>query len=214
MGEMAVFKAAGMLHSKLRVCAGLRTAAPGVRGALIVLAATVLLAGCTPDYDWRDIRAPGGEYWVHLPARPATMTRQIHLEGFAVEMTMQGARVDENAFTVALVALPGQTAEAAGMSPERILLAMREQMLRNIGAPVSTPPDVANVDLVGVDGRKVGTVQVQAITAKGTGKHADMELRARFALWRGHALQVVAIGPGIEPEQAGHFLDSLRLVQQ
>src|SRR5690606_6357994 len=92
----------------------------------------LLLAACSPEYDWRDIRAPGGEYRVHLPATPVSMTRRIHLEALEVEMTMQGARVKDNSFTVAEVPLPGLPAE-------RILLAMREQMLRNIGAPPSLP---------------------------------------------------------------------------
>lgn len=142
------------------------------------------------------------------------MTRRIHLEGLAVDMIMQGARVNENSFTVAVVPLPSKPADTVGMSPERILLAMREQMLRNIGAPPSTPVQGANVDLVDAGGNKVGAMQMQAISARGSGKHAAVELRARFALWQGHALQIVAIGPGIEPEQASHFLDSLRPIKR
>jgi hypothetical protein len=41
-----------------------------------------------------------------------------------------------------------------------------------------------------------------------------MQMFARFVLWEGHALQIVALGPGIDPEKAGHFLDSLRLVKR
>ncbi len=207
MGEIAA------LGVRTRLRSGVRAAAP----ATLVLVVTILLAACSPEYDWRDIRAPGGEYWVQLPARPATMTRRIHLEGLAVDMSMQGARVAENSFTVALVPLPGSgggQAEAAGMSAERILLAMREQMLRNIGALALTPTEDAEVDLVDAERRKVGALPVQAIGARGTGKHADMQMFARFVLWEGHALQIVALGPGIDPEKAGHFLDSLRLVKR
>ena len=214
MGEFVAFGTGGLLHCSFRAGASLRWAACGVRGALGILAASVLIAGCTPAYDWRDIRGPGGEYWVQLPAKPATLTRQIHLEGFEVEMTMQGAKVGENAFTVALVPLPKQPVEAAGMSPERVQLAMREQMLRNIGAPVSTRTEAAAVDLVSVDGKKIGKLQTQAIATQGTGKHAAIELRARFVVWQDHALQIVAIGPELDPEQAGYFLDSLRLVKR
>lgn len=198
--------AAGLLRSSLDRFAGL-----GIAGAAL-LAATVL-AGCTPEYDWRDIRGPAGEYWVQLPSKPAVMMRRIHLQGFQVEMTMQGARVKENAFTVALVPLPSQPAEAAGMSPEVILAAMREQMLRNIGAAPSTPTQVTAVDVVDLEGRKVGRMPLQAVSATGTGRHADLQMRGRFGQWRGHALQIVAVGPQLDPEQADHFLDSLRLVR-
>ena len=171
------------------------------------------LTACTPDYDWRDIRAPGGEYWVQLPSKPAGMTRRIHLQGFAVDMTMQGARVKENAFTVALAPLPSQPAEGAGLSPEAMLAAMREQMLRNIGAAPSTPAQTADVDIVDLEGRRIAKVPLQAIGAAGTGRHADIRMRARFGQWRGHALQIVAVGPALDPDQVEHFLDSLRLVQ-
>jgi hypothetical protein len=184
------------------------------RIVLAAFAATLLLAACAPDYDWRDVRGAGGEYWVQMPARPATMTRRIHLEGHEVEMTMQGARVGENAFTVALVPLPAPDAEAAGMTPDRMLADMREQMLRNIGASPSTPTQTVAVRLVDADGRDAGKGQMEAVTARGTGKHAAMELRGRFGLWRGHALQIVGVGPELDPQEAEHFLGSLRLVKQ
>ena len=71
------------------------------------VAAAWLLSACAPEYNWRDIRGSDGDYWVQLPAKPSTMSRRIHLEGYEVEMTMQGAKVRENAFTVARVPLPG-----------------------------------------------------------------------------------------------------------
>ena len=174
---------------------------------------SLLLTGCTPDYDWRDTRAAGGEYWVQLPAKPAAMTRRIHLERFEFDMTMQGARAKDNAFTVAMVPLSAQAADA-GLTPERILAAMRDQMLRNIGAPADAPSQPAAVAVVGADGGKSGTAQWEAVAARGTGRHAAMELRGRFGLWRDHALQIVAVGPDLDSEQASYFLDSLRLVER
>lgn len=193
-------------------------AVPGALGRwrvlLAGLAAALLLAGCAPEYDWRDVRGPGGDYWVQLPSRPATMTRRIHLEGAEVEMTMQGAKVGERSFTVASVPLPASAAEAAGMTPERMLVAMREQMLRNIGAPPTTPTQAVAVRLVDADGRDAGKTQLQSVSAGGTGKHAHMELHGRFGLWQGHALQIVVIGPQPDPQQTEHFLESLRLVKR
>ena len=203
MVDIAVFGAGGLRRLLEKLCV-----------ATVAVLAPFLLAGCTPDYDWRDIRSPGGEYWVNLPAKPADMTRRIHLEGLEVNMTMQGARVKDNAFTVALVPLPTEPAEAAGMSADRILAAMREQMLRNIGASPSTPSQSVPVAVVDSGGAKVGTMQLQAVSARGAGKHAAMQLHARFGLWRGHALQIVAVGPDLDPEQVEHFLDSLRLVRR
>jgi hypothetical protein len=90
---------------------------------------------------------------------------------------------------------------------------MREQMLRNIGAPADAPLQAAGVAVVDVEGRRKGTMQLQAISATGAGRHAGTRLQGRFGLWRGHALQIVAVGPDLDPEQASHFLESLRLVE-
>jgi hypothetical protein len=210
MGDIAVFRAGGFWSR--------RSFLPPTtsRLATLLLSALLLtgLAACSPAYDWRDIRGPGGDYWVQLPARPSLLTRRIHLEGIEVEMTMQGAKVEENAFTVGLVPLPSTSAEAAGMSPERILAAMREQMLRNIGASPATPSSSVEVDLVDLDAKKIGTTRLQAVSAGGSGRHSAMRLHGRFGIWQGHAVQVVAIGPDLAPEHADHFLASLRLVQR
>ena len=55
-----------------------------VVGGLLAPAAA-WLAGCSPDHDWREVRADDGGFLVSLPARPARMTRPINLEGLAVE---------------------------------------------------------------------------------------------------------------------------------
>jgi hypothetical protein len=206
MGDIAAFGADHLLRRSLRRLAHLGMAAAGMLAALV-------LAGCAPDYDWREVRAPGGEYWVQVPSKPAVMTRRIHLQGVEVDMTMQGARVKENAFTVGLVPMPSQPAEAAGLSPEAMLAAMREQMLRNIGAAPSTPVQAAAANIVDLDGRRIGKVPLQSVSASGTGRHAGIQMRARFGHWRGYALQIVAVGPQLDAEQTDLFLDSLRLVQ-
>ena len=164
------------------------------------------LVACSPPYAWREVHAPGGEYRVQLPGKPSEMTRQIHLQDQAVDMTMQGARVGENAFTVAVAPL------SASMSAERMLAAMREQMLRNIGAATSTTPAEANVPIVGADGSSLGSQPAQQVVAQGTGQHAAMQMHGRFLRWRDVALQIVAIGPDMDREQVEHFLESLRLV--
>ncbi len=182
-----------------------------LRGAARAALAAGLLAGlaaCSPPYDWREVHAPGGEYRVQLPAKPAAMTRQIHLQDQAVAMTMQGARVGENAFTVAVAPLP------AAMSAERMLTAMREQMLRNIGASPATPVVEANVPIVRIDGSSVGSQPAQEVVAQGSGQHAAMRMHGRFMRWRDEALQIIAIGPDLDREQVEHFLASLRLVAQ
>jgi hypothetical protein len=51
------------------------------------------LAGCSPEHDWREIRPDEGGFMVTLPAKPAKLTRPIHLESLKLDMTMHGAQV-------------------------------------------------------------------------------------------------------------------------
>ena len=187
-----------------------------LRAAIAVVAATLsALAGCSPDFDWRELPAPGGEYRVQLPGRPAVMTRPIHLEGIPVEMTMQGARVGETSFTVAVVPLPGSGAagsSAAVVGPDRVVAAMRAQMLRNIGAAPETPAREVEVDLIDADGRRVGRLAMQAVAADGVGRHAGTHLEARFGHWQGRALQAVVAGPPVAAAEVEQFFGSLRLL--
>lgn len=53
--------------------------------------AAVLLGACSPEYNWREVRAADQGYVVMLPGKPASMTRTIQLDGLEVPMTMQGA---------------------------------------------------------------------------------------------------------------------------
>jgi len=53
-------------------------------------AGLALLAGCAPEYNWREIRAADDGYVVMLPDKPAALTRRIDLDGLPVSMSMKG----------------------------------------------------------------------------------------------------------------------------
>ena len=98
------------------------------RAPLTAAAGALALAACSPDYNWREIRPTGGDYHVMLPARPASMSRPIDLDGLAVTMTMNGARVGAYRFTVGAVVLP----DAEPATRARAGAAMRAAMVRNL----------------------------------------------------------------------------------
>ncbi|MGE0798412.1 MAG: hypothetical protein AB7G13_04390 [Lautropia sp.] len=203
-----VLLAGGLIHCG--GAAGLGGVVRGVvRGAVRLggLSGLAVLAACTPKYDWREAAPAGADYRVRLPARPATLSRRIHLEDLEVEMAMLGAQVDDVAFTVAVVPAPAADAE-------RIVNAMRTQMLRNVGAPVTAPITTVAVALIDRDGRALGQLPLQAVAADGSGSHAGKRIEARFGSWQGHALQAVIVGPPVDPQQSEQFFESLRLVGQ
>jgi hypothetical protein len=171
-----------------------------------VLAAGVVLAACSPEHDWREVRADEAGYRVMLPAKPASMTRAIHLETMRVDMSMQGAQAGGVSYTIGAVRLP-DTSDAAR---ERALAAMRSAMVRNIGGDERAARPVA-VALVDAAGHRVGTVQGVEVEAVGRMRDADAVLIARFVGLDGRVWQAVVLGARPEREQAAQFLDSLAL---
>jgi len=184
------------------------TRRPGAapRRAAAALTAALLLAACSPEHDWREVRAEDAGYRVMLPARPAQLTRPINLEGLKVDMAMQGAQARGVAYTVGSVRLPDES-EA---TRERALASMLTAMVRNIGGTerASRPVTVTVVD---AGGQAVGTVVGVEVEAVGRMRDAETVLLARFVGSGARVWQAVVLGPSPDREQAAVFLDSLKV---
>jgi hypothetical protein len=165
------------------------------------------LAGCSPEHDWREVRAVDSGFMVMLPARPARMTRPINLQGLALEMTMHGAQAREVAYTVGTVVLP----DGSAATRERALESMRAAMLRNIAGTqrAARPVRVARVD---ASGARIGEIDAVELEATGRMRDRDATLLARFVGLGAQAWQAVVLGPSPEREQAALFLESLKVV--
>ncbi len=170
--------------------------------------AAILLAACSPEYNWREIRSIDQGYLVMLPGKPATMTRTIRLEETEVPMTMQGARVGETAFTVAVATLPDERP----VTREKAQAAMRAGMVRNIGG-VERTADAGTVALVDASGTALGRIPAVRIEAGGSAQGRPMSMLAGFTSRGARAYQWVVIGPEVRREEALTFLDSFRLLQ-
>jgi len=185
---------------------GSRWPAAGRRRTVAALAAVPLLAACSPEHDWREVRSDEDGYQVMLPARPARLTRPINLEGLKVDMSMQGAQAGGVAYTVGAVRLP----DASEATRERALASMRTAMVRNIGGTerAARPVQVSRVDAAG---RARGSVTGLEVEATGRMGEGEAVLLARFVGSGGRVWQAVVLGPAPDREQAAVFLDSLKL---
>jgi hypothetical protein len=183
-------------------------ARPGRRATVGALLAAPLagLAGCAPEHDWREVRVDEAGFAVMLPAKPARMSRSIHLEAMKLEMTMVGAQAREVSYTVGSVALP----DAKPQTLARALAAMRLAMVRNIGGTerAARPVQVARTD---AGGAPAGAVEGVEVEAGGRMREREATLIARFVGVPGFALQAVVLGPAPDREQAQVFLESLKL---
>lgn len=176
--------------------------------SVLAAVAAILLAACTPEYNWREIRSPEHGWSAMLPGKPAEMTRRIRLDTLDVSMTMQGAKVGDTSFTVASVALPDDRAETRAQA----LAAMRAGMLRNIAGRETASREV-RVRVVDAAGAPVGELPAQRVEAAGSANGRSVTMSAGFAADGARAWQWVVLGPAVDAEQAAVFADSFRPIR-
>ena len=150
-----------------------------------VLLASLLLGACNPTYNWRDYASPDAPYRVMFPAKPASFTRTIDLDGMQVSMTMTAAEVDGTTFAVGTAEAPDEARARAALP------AMRTALMRNIGA---------------------GSGQGQAgeVDVTGTSRGTPVRLVGHFEARGKRFYQVIVLGKvnGVPPEQIEQFLTS------
>jgi hypothetical protein len=165
--------------------------------AISLLLSIVLLAACSPKYNWRDYASPDAPYKITFPAKPASHTRTIDLDGMQVSMTMTAADVDGATFAVG-------SAEAADEAQARAALpAMMRALLRNVGAGDAQAKVHADAG-----GKTVGEIDT---TGKANG--APVRLVGHFEARGKRFYQVIVLGKpnAMPPEQVEQFLTSFTL---
>jgi hypothetical protein len=156
----------------------------------------LLLAGCSPKYNWRDYASPDAPYRVMFPAKPSTFTRTIDLDGMQVAMTMTAAEIDGATFAVGAAEAPDAARAQAALE------AMQVALVRNIGATVTTQKATVDTDRATRD-----------VDARGTSNGIPMRLVGHFEARGKRFYQVIAIGKAdaLPAEQVEQFLTSFKL---
>jgi hypothetical protein len=181
----------------------------GARIPVLLLTAFVLcLTACTPTFNWREVRPEGLGFAVLLPDRPASLSREIDLDGVPLTMTMTGARIDHSLFTVGMVELPPTALEHA----ERAVAAMRAGMLRNIAAQRSEERAIS-LSVTDPSGRVSERQAGVWLEASGTVNRQAVRMTALFVARGPRLWQVVAIEPEGRADQAATMIDSFRILE-
>ena len=164
---------------------------------LSLLLASALLGACSPKYNWRDYASPDAPYKIMFPAKPASVTRTIDLDGMQVSMTMTAAEVDGTTFAVGSAEAPDEAHARAALP------AMRLALLRNIGAGDSPAQAAA-----GPDGKAVSEIDTTGNT-----KGGPVRLVGHFEARGKRFYQVIVLGKAnaVPPEQIEQFLTSFKL---
>ena len=158
------------------------------------LAASLLLSGCNPTYNWRDYSSNDAPYRIMFPSKPVTHTRTIDLNGMQVEMTMTAAEVEGVMFAVGTGVAPNAAQARAALA------AMCTALVRNIGAKVEHESTAAAGTAVDID-------------AAGSANGQPMKLRAHFEARGQRFYQVVVMGKAtaVASEHADQFISSFTL---
>lgn len=80
------------------------------RVLLFVLSSSILLAGCSPSLNWREVRVGNGELKTLLPCKPDQGSRRQDLAGLELEVRMAGCEAGGALFAVSSAELgdPGR----------------------------------------------------------------------------------------------------------
>ena len=159
---------------------------------------TLFLAGCSPDYNWRQVTVGDGVATAFFPDKPSTQERTLPFSGNDVTFSLTSAVVDHALFTVAHAVLPPalQTDEAARQA---FAVAVVRSLFRNLGAP-----EPEHMPAFG-----------EPFVIEGKGPEGPLRLRARVWLTNQALVEgLVTAGQQAFPQaQAEQFLQGVAVAQ-
>jgi hypothetical protein len=159
----------------------------------------LLLAACSPTFDWREARLAQTPLVALLPCKPDRATRTVPLAGVPVQMSMMGCEAGGVNFTVAVVDLDD------GAKAASVMAQWRAATLANFSA---TQPQARAYVPKGAQGLS------ESVMLTATGKQADGHTVMLQAAWfaRGtQAFQALAYADKVGAEVAETFFTSLVL---
>jgi hypothetical protein len=158
-----------------------------ILAATLACAAGMLLCACSPKYDWREIRGEGAPYTVMLPAKPASHSRPVNLDGNKVTMTMTATEVDGITFAVGTAELPDAASAVAAIT------SMKNALVKNINGTVRREAAASSGSNAAID-----------VDATGKDRSGQVRvLHARFLARDKRAYQVLVTGKeGAVPQEA------------
>lgn len=126
-----------------------------LRRAAFVFLVALVLAGCTPERDWRAFEWPQGGFSVLLPGKPRKEARTVKIDGTPVPLEMLSLQTKGAAYGIGYADFPpGATAEAQ----VRRLAAARDQLVGNIAGELKSDKEINVGGHPGREFRAEGTV--------------------------------------------------------
>jgi hypothetical protein len=186
------------------------------RGSVRVLAAVAACAavGCTPRFEWREIRVVEDGFTVALPDHPLAARRDVDLgDGLHASMHMTSTGVGATLFAVGVATLPPPVCAAAA-GCQRMLVRVAAALARNVGGGLTAQSPVAITVPPGRALRAGWSAQASGSVAGAAGAARIARLAVRLYVVDDRLYQVVAIGTpaDLEAEALETFFTSFRIL--
>lgn len=133
-----------------------------MRWKFLAWIAIVLLAGCTPDYNWRQMVVADGHVEALFPARVDSETRTLLLAGQTLPFTLAVAQVGQTMFAVGSAPIPDEL-ELDRAARERMGQVLMRSLYANLGAavPAVLPPLGEEIEVRGRVGQRLAWVRAR-----------------------------------------------------
>jgi hypothetical protein len=163
----------------------------------LMVAATCLL-GCSPTYNWREVRVGDAAVLALMPCKPDKAERTVPLQGHSATLHMASCDVGTLTFAVAALRVPD------GMAPGAISQAWKLATLASLKA---SPDQVRDWPLAPRTGWSAQGWQAQGL------RHDGQPVRARVvSVGHGQVLHQLAVYGEPAPEVLATWLDGMRSV--
>ena len=164
------------------------------RGLLVAL----LVAGCAPALDWRDIRWPEAALVAQFPCRPARQDRSVPVAGEFVKMSLQVCDADGASFALTVTDVGDPTRVPV------VIEGLRDAATRNLGA-VGASPEAWTVPGM-TPQPQAGQWRLAGRLPDGKALEAVMAITSRGS----HVVQLSVSSARLGETQVQPFLDGVR----
>ena len=166
---------------------------------LLFAGSTLVLAGCSPTYNWREIRWYSAELKVQLPCKADKGSRRMTMAGQDVDIEMMGCETGATLFAIAHVRLgdAGKIAAAQAQWQAAMLGNMQAQGTQMLPFQF-----------------KGASAQPQPVRLSAQGRRQDGSAVATQAVWfaRGpHLYHAVIYADKLSPEVAETYFSGIEL---
>ncbi len=104
------------------------------RSFLIFFLLVFALTGCSPKFDWREVKNSEVAFSILMPAKPNSYSRDLRFSDQKLALHMTAAEVDQLSFAVAYTQLNSSDLQNKNLNQEKLLNLLKEGMLKNIQA--------------------------------------------------------------------------------